>query len=220
MSAPLRPSGGLQRAHLWTHVRGLLAGPALARADRRRWGRAALTALTALAACAVVLSAGCGYSAGLTPRRASGAAAARIGIEVFDNQSREPDLERALHAALSDATRRWVDARLVVPSEAEVVVRGRILDVRHVEGIRSSGNRPLESGTAVQVTGELFDVRRGTVVRRAEASVRVGSTLDVADGALDARQRAVEVAAERLVLLLMAVEDEAPQTPLQAASAP
>jgi len=155
--------------------------------------------------------AGCGYRLGLTPRGVAGRPVENIGIEVFDNDSKRPNLERNVHVALSSAARRWADARLVAPSSADLVVRGRIVEVRRTEGIRSPANELLESGEIVRLEGELYDVRGRRVVRRAVAGVRVGTTLDVSDAEVDAEARAVTVAAERLVLLLLSRPDEEPE---------
>jgi hypothetical protein len=152
----------------------------------------------------------CGYRVGLEPRGVAGRPVESIGIEVFDNDSKRPNLERDVHVALSSAARRWADARLVVPSAAELVVRGRIVEVRHAEGIRSPENELLESGEVVRLEAELYDVRGRRVVRRAVSGVRVGTTLEVSDAEVDAEARAVTVAAERLVLLLLARPDEEP----------
>ncbi len=73
---------------------------------------------TALAVLIATLS-GCGYTTGLSlplERRT-------IGIELFANDSPERDLERELHTRLLRKTRELVDARVVAPERAEVVMR-------------------------------------------------------------------------------------------------
>lgn len=182
-----------------------------------RWARPGLwTAAVGLH----LLLVACGYRVGLAPRGVAGRSVESIGIEVFDNDSKRPNLERELHVALSSAARRWADARLVAPSSAELVVRGRIVEVRRTEGIRTPQNELLESGEVVRLEGELYDVRARRVVRRAVAGVRVGLTLEVSDAEVDAEARAVTVAAERLVLLLLSRPDEEPEATAQTAAAP
>jgi hypothetical protein len=157
-----------------------------------------------------LLPAGCGYSVGHSPRGIAGRPVESIGIEIFANDSPRPNHARPLHGAHSAAARRWADARLVAPSSAELVVRGRIVEVRHATGIRSPDNELLETGEIVRLEGELYDVRGRRVVRRALAAVRVGTTLEVSDAEVNAEARAVTVAAERLVLLLFSRQDEEP----------
>jgi hypothetical protein len=176
-----------------------------ARRARRVWGALAVAAL----GLALALPS-CGYRMGLTPRGVAGRSVEDIGIEVFDNDSKRPNLERDVHVALSAAARRWADARLVAPSSADLVVRGRIVEVRRAAGIRSPDNELLETGEYVRLEGELYDVRGRRVIRRAVAGVRVGTTLEVSDAEVDAEARAVTVGAERLVLLLLSRPDEEP----------
>lgn len=174
----------------------------------------------ALALALLAAAAGCGYRVGLVPRDAGGRGVEQLGIEIFGNDSRMPDLERDLHASMSRAARRWVDARLVRPEAAPLVLRGRITVVESLPGIRSGENRVLESIGAVRVEAELFDRATRAVVRSAETYVRVGTNLDVPDAGVDARARAVDVAADRLVLLLLAREDEASLPPTTAEPSP
>jgi len=154
---------------------------------------------------------GCGYTVGLAPRGLGGAPVERLGFEVFDNETRQPNLERELHVALGAAARRWADTRLVAPSEAALVIRGRILEADRQPGIRSRGNQVLESREVVRIEAELFDPRARRTVRRADAIVPVGTTLDLADAEVDARSRALRVAAERVLIMLLARPDEEPE---------
>lgn len=162
-----------------------------------------------LLALTLALAAGCGYTTSLVPRDAQGAPVERVGIRIFDNQSRRPDLERELHAELSAAAHRFVDARLVRPGAADVVIDGSIEEVRRSGGVRTSENQVLESREAVRIEAALIDAASGVVIRRAATFVQVGAILDTPAAGVDARQRAVAVAAERLVLLLLAREDRA-----------
>jgi len=169
-----------------------------------RWFRAAV-------ALCVVFLAGCQFEAGLTPRGFDGAPVERLGIAIFDNDSRRPNLERSLHESISRAARRWSDGHLVRPESAQVIIRGRILEAERSQGIRNRANQVLESRETVRVEAELYDRRARRVVRRAETYVFVGTTLDVADAEVDARQRALDVAGDRLLLILLAREDTQPE---------
>lgn len=107
-------------------------------------------ALLALAA----LPGGCGYTTGL--RVPPGIDT--VGVEVFGNDGRLRDLEFDLQEALSDSTRRLVHAPLVDPRDADLVLRGRIVEYRRRGGIRSTDNELLEDG--VRITVEVQLVRR------------------------------------------------------------
>lgn len=113
--------------------------------------RAAAAALAlALAAC----SGACGYSAGL--RVPEGVET--VGVEVFGNDSKLRDLELELHSALVDSTSRLVQAPIVDPREADLVLRGRVVEYRHRSGIRDPSNVLLETGVRIVVDVQL--VRR------------------------------------------------------------
>jgi hypothetical protein len=111
--------------------------------------RAAL-ALLALA----LLGGSCGYTTGL--RVPPGIDS--VGVEVFGNDGRLRDLELDLQDALSESTRRLVDAPLVDPNSADLVLRGRIVEYRKRGGIRSTDNELLEDGVRISVEVQL--VRR------------------------------------------------------------
>ena len=165
-------------------------------------------ALAVLACLAALPSLGCGYRVALAPHDISGARVERLGVRIFDNESREPNLERDLHREMSSAVHQFVDARLVRPSDADVVIAGTIEEVRRSPGTRTSQNRVLESAEAIRVSAALLQRRTGEVIRRSATYVQVGGILDVSDAEVDARARAVSVAAQRLVLQLLAREGE------------
>jgi len=100
------------------------------------------------------LASGCGYTAGL--RVPPGIDS--VGVEVFGNDGRLRDLEIDLQEALSESTRRLVDAPLVDPGQADLVLRGRIVEYRKRGGIRSTDNELLEDGVRISVEVQL--VRR------------------------------------------------------------
>ena len=197
MSRPRAPGGppadapevpGVHRAH----------GPGA-------WTRGVRLGLAALA----LLAASCGWHAGLAvpdvlaPNRT-------VGVEVFGtNRERvlARDLEPLLHEELSRAVSDLVSAPLVSPDRADVVVRGRIVDLRRRSGIRrantgTSGERRndlLETSLRMVVSAELVDAS-GRVLRPARnAAVSSGYAVGL-DGEEAARARALRHVSETLVL--------------------
>lgn len=153
---------------------------------------------------------GCGYSTGL--RLAPGYST--IGIEVFGNDSPERDLEREFHAALTRATRDLVDAELVSPERASLVMRGKVLAYYFRGGIRTADNVQVEAGLTISVEATLWDpLRDEPVAGPVVALTPVGFTLDDASNEEEARSRLVANIAERLVLdLLTRRPSESPET--------
>jgi len=110
---------------------------------------------SALAVLVLALAVGsCGYSTGF--RVPEGVQT--VGVEVFGNDSRLRDLELELQDALVRSTSRLVHAPIVDPSEADLVLRGRIVEYRRRGGIRSPENVLLETGVRIVVDVQL--VRR------------------------------------------------------------
>jgi hypothetical protein len=110
-----------------------------------------VAALALLAA----LAPGCGYSSGFLvedPRT--------VAVEIFQNDSKERDLEGELHAQLTDSMNRMVHAPLVSPSGADLLVRGTLLAYERRGGIRSPQNLLLETGVRITVRAQLVR-RRG-----------------------------------------------------------
>jgi len=140
---------------------------------------------------------GCGYTTGLT----LGPDYHSVGLEIFGNDTPEPDLELGLHRALTQATRNMLDARLVDPDRSQLVVRGRLTRFQRRAGLRSADNVWMEGGVWITAEAELVDPRRDVVIAgpvRAEANVGYARTNREAEP--DARQRALNNLAERLVL--------------------
>jgi len=145
-------------------------------------------------------SASCSWSTGLQldPGRSS------IGVEIFANDTPEPDLERALHAELTRTMINLVEAPVLAPDAADVVIRGRIEIYRRRAGIRTRENRLLESWIDLVVSASLWDratgkIRSGPVSDR----VQVGYTLEQTGSEDDARRRALKNLADRIVLELL-----------------
>lgn len=183
----------------------------------RRRTAAALGALVAL-----ILPA-CGYRTGLTLPEGT----RTVGVEIFGNDSKLRDLERAFHEAITDSLTERVDAPLVPPREAQVVVRGRVVSYTRRGGIRNTDNQLLESGVAITVEARLErDGPQGPEVLAATvASSESGYVLDrppppnpppfmspqqspavLGDtpSELDARDRVIRNLADRVVLDLFA----------------
>lgn len=146
------------------------------------------------------LCVGCGYSTGLqlAPGHDS------IGVELFRNDSPVRDLERDLHEALARSTRNLVDAPLVPPGQASVVVRGRILEFRRRTGVRSRDNELVETGVIVRVESSLWDGHSGELlVAPIRSSVQVGFVIDALESEGQALQRALDNLADVIVLELL-----------------
>lgn len=150
----------------------------------------------------------CGYTSGVSlgPERE------RIGVEIFANDSRVADLERMLHAELTRATRAYIDAELVRPSQAQVILRGRIDDYRTRGGVRDKDNRLLESGVEVRISGSLVRPNGKPLTRVVRAATWVGFTRDRREAEEEAVQRALANLADRLILdLATASQEPAPE---------
>jgi len=140
---------------------------------------------------------GCGYTTGLT----LGPDYHSVGLEIFGNDTPEPDLELGLHRALTQATRNMLDARLVDPTRSQLVVRGRLIRFQRRAGLRSVDNVWMEGGVWITAEAELVDPRRDvTLVGPLRAEANVGYARTNREAEPDARRRALNNLAERLVL--------------------
>ena len=160
-----------------------------------REDRAMKVALLLAALCAA-----CGYSTGLqlAPGHDS------IGVELFRNDSPVRDLERDLHLALASSTRNLVDAPLVSPAQASVVVRGRILDFHRRGGVRNQDNQLVETAVTVRVESSLWDGNTGKLlVAPVNSTVQVGYVIDGLESEDQAVRRALDNLADAIVLELL-----------------
>ncbi|MFN0245166.1 MAG: LPS assembly lipoprotein LptE [Planctomycetota bacterium] len=143
---------------------------------------------------------GCGYSSSLRVAERYPS----VGLEFFDNDSFERDLERPLHDELSRALRNMSDARLVEPGKADAVVKGRIILYNRRGGIRSPDNVLLETGVRIDVEAALYVRGQLEPSRKERISKAVGYTLDDPNNETEARNRALRHIAEEVVLTLLA----------------
>ena len=140
----------------------------------------------------------CGYRVGLQLPEGQ----RRIGVELFANDSLQPDLERGLHEALTRSLRDRTEAELVRPSRASLVVRGRVLDYSRRGGIRSPQNRWLESAVTISAEAQLIQVSDGKQLAQARGGTQVGFSFGVEGGEVGAAQRALDNLADQLILEL------------------
>lgn len=116
--------------------------------------------LGTLALLAALLPASCGY----TTRLEAEDGLQTIGLEVFLNDSDLRDLEAPLYEELSEAILERVRMPLVAPNQADLVVRGRILEYQRRAGIRSDENRLLETGVRLRVESWAVDTRSNEII--------------------------------------------------------
>ena len=156
--------------------------------------------LAPLALLLALLGASCGWHAGLElPPGAND-----LGLEYFDNLTPEPDLEAELALELSDFLVSHLEAPLVSPERADVVVRGKLLRFRRRGGARSRENELLEAAVRVDATAELVQRSSGAVLARSTSGIWSSFTTESAFGESEARQRALRHVAEALLLELLA----------------
>lgn len=178
-----------------------------ARAPRRRRGLAALALLAGAGAC--------GWHTGLVPAELIGPGRT-VGVEIFlPNRERvlARDLEPFLHEELSRAVSDLVDVPLAPPERADVVMRGRIVEVRRRSGIRRANtggpdplNDLLETSLRIVVSAELVERTTGKVLRPARNSGVTSGYAVSLENEEAARQRAFRTLAETLVLELFGNE--------------
>ena len=160
--------------------------------------KASLRLVFAGGALLALLTAGCGYRTGLTVPNAES-----VAVEIFGNDSRERDLEVELHDNLTDSLERLIDAPLVTPQRADLVIRGTVLEYSRRGGVRNTDNVLLENGVRITVQARL--VRRGQeaheqVLRQVKVADDRGFLVEDPLGEIDARARVLRHIADRLVL--------------------
>lgn len=155
-----------------------------------------------LLAAAGLFLAGCGWSTGLGLPEEAGDVET-IGVAIFDRSPSvlERGLEQRMNQSLSRVVVDLVGAPLASPDEADLVLRGRILEYRRRGGIRSSDNELLETGVKITVLAELVARSTGEPVRPPiQRSVWSGYTIGDPENEDDARDRALRYLSETIVL--------------------
>jgi hypothetical protein len=130
-----------------------------------------------------------------------------VGVALFHNDSREPDLERELHATLSETVRDLVGAPLESPGRADVVVDGRLESYERRGGVRTRDNALLESAVVVRIEARLVERAGGAVLAETTVVERIGYGLGESAGEREARERALLRAGEDIVLDLLGAND-------------
>lgn len=177
------------------------------------------------------LAAGCGWHAGLTtPEGAETVGVAYFGL---DPDVLQRDIEPALQDALTRALVDLVDARIVSPDHADLVLEGRIRTYQRRGGIRGKDHTLLETAVRITVEAELRRSSTGEVLARSRSSLPSGYvTADVipdpdGDPTTDepgyivggfteearARDRALRILAEGMVLDLFGTAPAAAPLP-------
>jgi hypothetical protein len=139
----------------------------------------------------------CHYNIGLTAPEGY----SEVAVEIFANDTREPDLERALQSSLTREVRDRLPLDLVAPEQSELVIEGRLVDFNRVRGVRNPMNQLMESG--VQITAEAWVVKRSSGERISTpitAQATVGYAIGDSRGERAARERALRQLAEILIV--------------------
>lgn len=160
--------------------------------------------LPTLLCLAAAWTAACGYQTGLSPALPDGQAAESIGIEIFGNETLLPNIEQPLHAATSDSARRFLDLELLSPRRADLVLRGSIKDFQRREGARTPDNLFVETRDVLLIEATLVDRARGVTLGSTTVETVVGSAIDVPGREPIQRERGLKVAADQIVLSLLA----------------
>jgi hypothetical protein len=160
-----------------------------------------VAAAAGLALALAGLSGGCGYSSGIrvADRMRS------VGVTYFGNKTLERDVEAPLQNAITASVRSLTDVPLADPGQAEVLMRGDVLEYKHRGGIRSPENVLLESGLFLEVEAGLYDARSDRALGpQKRARVWIGYVVDDPSAEPTARDRAIKYVADELVLSLFA----------------
>ena len=143
----------------------------------------------------------CGWHAGLL---APGGAQS-VGIEIFETDRKL--LERQLEPIVSDSVTRavvdLVQTRLAAPQDADVVLKGEILNYNRRGGARTKDNELIETGIYVLLRASLVDRRSGDVLvppiaRHGWSGYALAGSGP--ENEAQARQRVIDYVARTLVL--------------------
>lgn len=161
-----------------------------------------------------LFAAGCGYSAGLVAPGGYDT----IGVEIFGNDTKVRDIEAPFTERVARAASDLVGARMVPPGRADVVLRGRLVQVENRGGIRNRSNELIQLTLSITVEASLVERSTGAVLN--EVRTRLWSGYLVRDNELqggnvelvlagmdegqEAQDRLFRNLAEQLVLELFA----------------
>lgn len=159
--------------------------------------RRALAAVRRGVVLALLALGSCGYSTGV--RLPEGYQS--VGVTVFENTGPEPRLERDLYESLSRQASRMLDAELLAPDRADLVIHGRIIDFRRLSGVLSSEFELQQTGVRIILSAWIEDRRLGATLGDAlsfDQSVRY--IVRVGEEQLGARREALEHISQELLL--------------------
>jgi hypothetical protein len=129
-----------------------------------------LAARLLVAAAALGSLAACGWRAGL-PRPAG---ATTLAVAFPGNDTLLRDLEVLLAQALAEAALDRIDLRPVGPGDADLVIRGTLVDFRRGGGVRSPENGLLEARPTIAIRVALVERATGNELARADRTVSAG----------------------------------------------
>lgn len=132
------------------------------------------------------------------------AAGTTIGVELFDRDRRvlERNLEPVLHDSITLALLDYQGFTLRPAAEAELVLRGTLLDYRRRGGVRSPDFKLLETGLFLRFRAELVERVSGTIVASSEPQTWSSYALDGVERESTARERGYDFLARKLVFEL------------------
>lgn len=168
--------------------------------------------------------AACGWHTGLVAP--DGADSVGVAYFQVDKDVYERDVEPLLHDKITRSVSDLVDASLVAPGDADLVIRGRIYDYRRRGGIRGRDNQLLETSVRLGVEARLERRATGEVLATVNAQIPSGyvaAERQVVDLSLGpdtetilvggrpneaaARDRALRFLADQIVLDLFRVQE-------------
>lgn len=127
-----------------------------------------------------------------------------IGVELFDRSRRvlERDLEPIVHDGLTRALLDYQGLELRPVDEADLILRGSVVDYRRRGGVRSETFQLLETGVHLKLDAELVDRRSGIVLSRATPRTWSSYALDGVPREAAARERGFDFLARKLLFEL------------------
>jgi hypothetical protein len=161
--------------------------------------RAALAALALLAGAL----ASCNYHSGLSAPRD----ARSVGVDIFDNTSPVRDIEAEIAQRIARVLTDRVDVRIAPPHEADLVIRGTVVNIRRRGGVRSPENELVESAIFIQLDATLEVRETGEILARTSPSIWSGYIVERDRDEEIAFARALVSLTERIVLDLFRPTD-------------